>query len=261
MKVGRYHVLNRYHALILITALFALAVFTVLLVGSIPTVLTQITANSQNNKIIRCTDRSQGVVCLTFNAYGSDQNINDLNRVLSKYNVKATFFVTGDWAERHTDSALLLHKDGHKIMNLSDNTSGLTMLSKNKMIEKINRCGDIIQAITGERPSFFRSPDEEYNQKLIETLTELDMQPIGWDVASYDEKGLDEEGIVRRVTSLVASGSIVKLNVDGDNIVEALPSIITKLQNKGFKFITIPEMVYAENYKINNQGRQIFFKN
>ncbi|HPU58204.1 MAG TPA: polysaccharide deacetylase family protein [Candidatus Avimonas sp.] len=258
MKVSRYYVLNRNHALILLIVLFLFSAAVVALAGSIPAAWAAITSNPQEKRVIRCTDRSQGVVSLTFDAYSSDENIRDICRILAQHDVKATFFVTGSWASKYPESLELLHKNGHKIMNSSDSFSGLASLSKAKIMEKINRCSDIIQAVTGERPDYFRAPDGEYNDKVFEALAELKMLPIGWDVDSLDDDGMDDEGIVKRVTSLAVSGSIIKMSVDGDETVDALPDIITGLKAKGYQFITIPEMIYTEKYRINIQGRQVY---
>ena len=260
MKVGRYYVLNKYHALLAVAAVFALAAAVVALAGSIPAALASLTATPREKRVIRCTDRPDNVVCLTFDAYGSDDNISQICDILSEHGVRATFFVTGAWASRFSDSAALLHESGHSIMNSADNVSGLALLPKAKIIEKINRCGDIIEAVTGERPAFFRPPDGEYSESLFNALSEFEMLPVGWDVDSYDDKGLDKEGIVKRVTSLVSPGSIVRFNVDGENTVKALPDVLAKLKEKGFRFFTIPEMVYTENYMIDSQGRQVAIK-
>ena len=105
----------------------------------------------------------------------------------------------------------------------------------------------------------FSGSGREYSESL-NALSEFEMLPVGWDVDSYDDKGLDEEGIVKRVTSLVSPGSIVRFNVDGENTVKALPDVLVKLKEKGFRFFIVPEMVYTENYEIDSKGRQVAIK-
>jgi len=255
-----YQVLSRRNAVILLVALFSLSVLLGLFITKIPSVLTSITESNSKRMPVCSTDRSDNVVCLTFDAAGSNQSVKELVRLLSRSGVKATFFVTGDFADRCLDSIELLYKNGHEIMNASDDSTAMISLKKEKSIKRINRCGDVIQAMTGKRPTLFRPPGGEYDASLLETVCELDMLPVKWDVDSYDSMGLDPEGIEKRVTSLAASGSILRFSIDGEHTLEALPTVIQKLKGKGYFFIPVSNMVYREDYVINHEGRQISMK-
>lgn len=259
MKAAVYQVLNRRHVLILLVVLFTLAVLLAVLIISVPSLITSVSA-APDSMPICCTDRSERVVSLTFDTSGSNKNIRELAQILFRLGVKATFFITGDFADSFPESVQLLHNNGHEIMNMSDNISGLVSLQRGKAVKKINRCGDIIQAVTGNRPVLFRPPDGEYDQALLETVFELEMLPIKWDVDSHDKIGLDPQGIIKRVTSLAASGSIIRFNTDGDHTLEALPTVIETLRDRGYTFILVSDMVYTKDYAINRHGRQILME-
>ncbi len=102
--------------------------------------------------------------------------------ILGKYNVKATFFVVGDWVEKYPESVKALADAGHEIQNHSDSHPHMPELSVEKMTEEINACNDKIEAITGKRPTLLRPPYGDYNNTLIETLQGLNMHCIQWDV-------------------------------------------------------------------------------
>ena len=252
-----YRVINRRQAVLLLGLLFAAAVLLVLVVSAVPAVFTSYIIDSDNPSPICCTDRADHVICLTFDAARGNKSIDAIDELLKQYHIKATFFVTGEWAERCPDSMQRLLESGQEIMSASDHSAGLTSLLEDETINLINAGNDKIQAITGKRPVLFRSPDGKYDDNLLEALAMLEMMPIRWDVDSFDYTGLDEEGIIKRVVSQSASGSIIRFNADGKNTLDALPQSIEKLKEKGFRFIPVSEMVYQKNYSINRQGRQI----
>lgn len=250
MGLGSYHIFNKRQALLMLAAFFILSALSVLAVFSVPTAIRTIMLEEDAKLPINCTDRAGGVVSLTFDAYLSGERMGEICSVLSKSNVKATFFVTGELVERCTDSILELHRNGQEIMNASDQRLGLVSLRRQKIINRINGGCDMIQAVTGIRPALFRPSDGLYDETLLEAVKMLNIFPIGCDVDSFDIVGLDKEGIVKRVTSLASSGSIIRLNADGKHTLEALPGIIEKLKEKEYKFIPVSAMIYTDDYAL-----------
>lgn len=257
MMSGKYRVLSKRHVVIIMAILFLAGAFVVLLAAIIPFAYANMTAASHKKMPICCTDRSNKKVSLTFDVMQGNESTEKLIEILKEYHVSATFFVTGEWAERYPDSVKALYEAGHEIMNGSDTYPHMPTLTRSKMITQINACGDKIQAVTGVRPTLFRAPYGDYNNDLMEVLTSLKLTGIQWDVDSYDAKGLTADGIVKRVTSEVGSGSIVLFHSDGDHTSEALPLVIEKLQSEGYEFLPVSAMIYAKDYKLNYEGRQI----
>lgn len=254
---GKYRILTKRHVLAIMAILFLAGALVVLLAAVIPYAYANMTAASHKKLPICCTDRSNKKVSITFDVMQGDTSTDRLLEILKQYHVPATFFVTGEWAERYPDSLKALYDAGHEIMNGSDTYPHMPTLSRNKMIAQINTCSDKIQAVTGVRPTLFRAPYGDYDNDLMEVLASLKMTEIQWDVDSYDQKDLTADGIVKRVTSEVSSGSIVLFHNNGDHTVEALPRIIEKLQSEEYEFLPVSAMIYNENYTLNFEGRQI----
>ena len=82
------------------------------------------------------------------------------------------------------------------------------------------------------------------------------MIAVQWSVDSLDWKGLSAAQIADRVLAKVTDGSIILCHNNSDHIVEALPLILIGLENKGYKPVTMSELVYTENYSIDNNGIQ-----
>ncbi len=205
---------------------------------------------------IYCTDREDGCIALTFDAAWGDEDTPLLIEILARYNVRATFFVVGEWVDRCAESVKALHDAGHEVMNHSDTHPHMPQLSKEQMAAELNTCNDKIEAITGIRPTLHRAPYGDYSNDSLTAAEELGMYTIQWDVDSLDWKDLSADEITSRVVSRAGSGSIVLFHNAALHTPEALPSIIEALLAKGYHFCTVSEMIYTNNYTINHEGRQ-----
>ncbi len=261
VKQGRYRVLTGRHLYIAIVILLLAAIAIVLAAALIPYVYTAVTNAGSTPLPVCCTDRADNVISLTFDVTQGDRSTDKILSILNDYQVTATLFVTGEWADKYPDSVTALRQGGQEIMNGSDEYVRLSDTPRSHMIQQINTGADKLQALTGRRPTLFRAPYGEYSHELLETVKMLNMVAVGFDVDGFDDKGLSADLIIKRVVSQSTSGSIICLHMDGDHTVEALPKIIGQLKAKGFRFIPVSQMIYTDKYTLNWQGRQISSSN
>lgn len=195
-------------------------------------------------------------VCLTFDAAWGNEDTQQLIDILARYNIKATFFIVGEWVDKYPESVKALSDAGHSIQNHSDTHPHLTQLSREKVIQELENCNDKIEAITGVRPDLVRVPYGDYNNAVIEAADSINMYTIQWDVDSLDWKDLSADDIRSKVVKKVREGSIVLFHNAALHTPEALPMIIEDLINDGYEFVTVGELIYKENYTIDHEGRQ-----
>ena len=67
---------------------------------------------------------------------------------------------------------------------------------------------------------------------------------------------LSVDEMYTRVVNKAQNGSIVLFHNGVENTPEALDKILTKLEKDGYKFVTVSELIYWDNYEINHTGRQ-----
>ncbi len=206
---------------------------------------------------IYCVQKDSKVCSLSFDAAWGNEDTQQLIDILGKYNIKATFFVVGDWVDKYPESVKALHDAGHEVMNHSNTHAHMTKLSAEEIIADVNACSDKIESVTGVRPELFRPPYGEYDDKVVSTLREMGMYTIQWDVDSLDWKEISAAEITERVTSRVQEGSIVLFHNAAKHTPEALPGLIEKLIQQGYSFVPISELILRENYDIDHTGRQI----
>ena len=205
---------------------------------------------------IYCVQKDYKVVSLSFDAAWGNEDTQQLIDILGKYNVKATFFVVGEWVDKYPESVKALHDAGHEIMNHSSDHAHFNSLSTDEIITDLNACNDKIEAVTGVRPTLFRCPYGEYDDHVINATRSIGMEPIQWDVDSLDWKDLSAADITKRVTGKVCPGSIVLFHNAAKHTPEALPDIIEKLLQEGYSFVPISEIILKQEYTIDHTGRQ-----
>ncbi len=205
---------------------------------------------------IYSVETNEKKVALTFDAaWGSDKT-EKIIKTLSDAGVGATFFLVGFWTEQNADKVKLIDSAGFDIGTHSNTHPKMSSLSDFQMNNELKTSMDLITKITGKPVRFFRPPFGDYNDKLIEVAGNLKLKTIQWDVDSLDWKGLSANEILSRVKQNVKNGSIILFHNNSDHILEALPLVINYLKSNNFNMVKISELVYEENYHIDNNGLQ-----
>lgn len=206
---------------------------------------------------IYSVQRDYKTASLTFDAAWGNEDTQQLIDILAKYEVKATFFVVGDWARKYPESVKQLHDAGHEVMNHSDTHAHMPKLSRDEIMQDIQRCNDAVAEVTGVAPTLFRPPYGEYDDKLVSTLRGMGMYTIQWDVDSLDWKNPTPADMQKRVLSKVQPGSIVLFHNAAKNTPTALPGIIEGLQKDGYKLVPVTQIIHTGEFTIDHTGKQI----
>ena len=209
---------------------------------------------------IYCVQRDQKMVAISFDAAWGNEDTQQLIDILARYDVKATFFVVGEWVDKYPESVKALHDAGHEVMNHSNSHAHMSKLSREEIVADVEACNDKIEAVTGVRPTLIRPPYGEYDDNVITSIRSIGMEPIQWDVDSLDWKDLSAPEITKRVTSKVQPGSIVLFHNAALHTPEALPSILECLLQEGYTFVPISQIILpgqcGTDYTIDHTGRQ-----
>ncbi len=205
---------------------------------------------------VYCVQRDGKYVSLTFDAAWGNEDTQILIDTLAKYNVKATFFVVGEWVDKYPESVKALADAGHEVMNHSDAHPHMSRLSAREIVAEVEAANDKIEAVTGVRPTLFRCPYGEYDDNVIGTIQGLGMTAIQWNVDSLDWKELSAQEIYDRVSAKVEPGSIVLFHNAALNTPEALPSILEYLLSNGYTVVPVSQLLLEGDYYIDHTGRQ-----
>ena len=251
----RFLILRRRHLALLGAALVSVAI---LAAAGAPAAVTASAAARQLP--IYCVERDQKVCSISFDAAWGADNTEKILDVLDEYGVKATFFVVSAWAEQYPDTAKAIVERGHELMNHSSKHDHYNSLTAEQIVADVNKCNDVIEGLTGVRPTLIRCPFGEYDDHTIRAIRSTGMEPIQWDVDSLDWKGISASEITKRVTGKVGSGSIVLFHNAGEHTPEALPDVLQYLRREGYELVPISQILLEGEYTINHEGRQCAVK-
>ena len=196
------------------------------------------------------------VVAISFDAAWGADKTRKIVEILKEKNAKATFFLVGFWIDAYKDEVVYLADNGIEIGNHSKTHLHMSTLDAGQVKEEVDSVNVAVRTLTGVTPKVFRAPFGEYDDQLIGYVESAGMIPVQWDVDSLDWKGISAEEITSRVLGKVKNGSIILCHNNSDHILEALPTILDELTAQGYRFVTMSELLYSENYTIDAQGVQ-----
>ena len=196
------------------------------------------------------------VIAISFDAAWGADKTRKIVDTLKERNVKATFFLVGFWVDAYKSEVAYIADSGMEIGNHSKTHLHMNTIDGAKLAEEIEYVNTAVRTLTGVTPRVFRAPFGEYDDRLISAVENAGMIPVQWDVDSLDWKGISGEEIVSRVLGKVTNGSIILCHNNSDHILDALPTILDELTAKGYRFVTMSELLYSEDYTIDAQGVQ-----
>jgi len=194
-------------------------------------------------------------LALTFDVeYGNDKSEGILE-ILKEFDADATFFLTGQWAENYKGKARLISKN-FEVGTHSDTHPHLTRITYDECTADLKKSIEKIEGITGKSVTLFRAPYGEYNNKVISGAESLGLQTIQWDVDSFDWKHISSADITKRVLEKASRGSIVLFHSNSENILSFLPAVLQTFKDRGYAFKRVSDLIYKDNYKIDEKGTQ-----
>ena len=206
---------------------------------------------------IYSVETNEKKISISFDAAWGDQYTNDILDTLDSYNVKTTFFLVEFWADRYPEMVKKIYDKGHEIGNHSATHPKMSQLNEEQIIRELKKTEEKIEEISGYKTFLFRPPFGDYNDRLINVCRENGYYVIQWDVDSLDWKELGANQVVDRVTKNVKNGSIVLFHNNAKYVSEYLPLVLEKLKKEGYEIVPISELIYKDNFYMDNTGRQI----
>lgn len=204
---------------------------------------------------IYSVEREDNKIALTFDCAWGDEDVDAILAALDKYGARATFFVLGTWAEKYPEAIQKIKTAGHEIGNHSYNHADYTKLSGKEILADLEKCDAAIESITGEKPYLMRAPSGGYNDTVIQTVDKSGRVYIQWSVDGIDYGDALPQSIYDRSVTNTKAGDIILLHTGTKSTANILPKILEALECK-YEFAAVSELIYRDNYEIDNTGRQ-----
>lgn len=187
----------------------------------------------------------------------NDSDIDKIIEVLKSNNVKATFFMVGDWVEKYPEAVKKINQEGHEIGSHSDTHPHVNQLSSEENLEEIKTSSKKIEQITNKKVTLYRPPYGEYNNTVIKVANENSYIPIQWSLDTLDYTGITGNEMWNKIKDKISNGDIILMHNGTEHTADSLDMIIKNIKEKGFNLVTVSDLIYKENYSIDVNGKQI----
>ena len=223
-------------------------------VGNIKTIQTSATTKLLPIYNVRTEEKK---IAFTMNCAWNADDIDTILEILKNNDVHITFFMVGNWVDKYPEAVNKIFKAGHEIGSHSNTHPHVNNLSSEKNLEEINWSVSKIEKITGQKLHLYRAPYGEYNDTVIQTAQENGYYTIQWNLDTLDYEGLTGNEMWNRIKDKLQCGSIILSHNGTKHTAESLDMLIKNIKSQGFELVTVSELIYQDNYTINNNGTQI----
>jgi peptidoglycan/xylan/chitin deacetylase (PgdA/CDA1 family) len=196
-----------------------------------------------HKELIWTIPNSQNYVFLTFDDCKDEDLTFWVLDVLQKFNVKATFFCTGEYVEHNKLDKVILQK-GHSVGNHGYKHLNALKVSKAEYLSNVYKNNQLIDT------QLFRPPYGKISPAIIKHLKNS-FKIIMWDILTYDfDKNVTPAECLENVKKHAKSGSIIVFHPIAKarkNLLFTLPASLDFLLNKGFQPQAITTNLIAQN--------------
>jgi peptidoglycan-N-acetylglucosamine deacetylase len=178
--------------------------------------------------------------------------------LLAARHIKATFFVIGENVVEHPEIVARAAREGHEIGNHSWSHPNFAKMSQESVRSQLQRTDDAIKNATGKRPTLMRPPYGSITDREKHWIhDEFGYQIILWDVDPYDWRRPGPAVVRNRILKETRPGSIVLSHDIHPGTIEAMPSTLDALEAKGFKFVTVSELIRMATPQASHPSPQL----
>ena len=154
--------------------------------------------------------------------------------------MKATFFLIGENADKNPEIVKRMAEEGHLIGNHTYHHVELIKVSENEARLELADTSAVIVRITGKEPEYMRPPFGTWQRKLEQ---DIQMLPVLWTIDPLDWTTENQDEIVNKVVTEAEENDIILLHDCYKSSVEAGLRIVDILQEEGFVFVTVDELL------------------
>nr|WGD93049.1 polysaccharide deacetylase family sporulation protein PdaB [Bacillus subtilis] len=191
-------------------------------------------------------------ISLTFDISWGDERAEPILNTLKANGIKnATFFLSASWAERHPDTVARIVKDGHQIGSMGYAYKNYANLESDEIKKDMNRAQTAFEKLGVKDIQLLRPPTGQFNKNVLKVANQYNYTVVHYSVNSQDWTNPGVEKIIDNVTKQVSGGDIILLHASDSakQTEEALPDIIHQLKEKGFKNVTVGDLIANSDAK------------
>ena len=129
--------------------------------------------------------------------------------------------------------------EGHEVANHTYSHTYLNKVDAATIRKQVTACNDIIEQVTGVRPTIMRLPGGNKNSTVLQNVN---MPIILWNIDTLDWKTRNAQSTINAVVGHVHDGDIVLMHELYDATATATETIVPTLVGQGFQLVTVSEL-------------------
>lgn len=171
---------------------------------------------------------------------------------LDKRGIRATFFVVGYQVDNYPELIQRMEAEGHVVGNHSNGHKNLTRLSAAGIKSEMDACATKIEKLLGHKPEVMRCPGGNCNSRVLTYAKNAGVPITHWSVDTRDWESRNVDAILNTVFGggSVKDGSIILMHDIYETSVDAAIQMVDRLQQEGYTFVTMPELIYTQHKAI-----------
>ena len=196
------------------------------------------------------------LVAMTFDDGPTSEITPKLLDTLKETGAKATFFVVGAKAVEQPDLLRRMVAEGHEVGNHTYSHRNLELLPRSEVDREIMRAAVVFRTICSRRGDYFRPPGGHLGKHARQALTDYGMTCVTW---TFNCGTFEKASTVKYAEQVVGAArpGVILLMHNGEEVTsQALPAIIATLKERGYRFVTLTELLHAAK-KVNGTGRSL----
>jgi peptidoglycan-N-acetylglucosamine deacetylase len=144
-------------------------------------------------------------VALTFDDGPNDPYTRRLLDLLAHHQVRAIFFLVGNFVRLRPDVARAILQAGHLVGNHTMSHPSLMWERPSRVREELAGCNALLEDVTGQAVHYFRPPFGARRPDVLRTAVDLGLKPVMWNVTAHDWDATDPVTLAARVQRIVRS--------------------------------------------------------
>ena len=187
------------------------------------------------------------VLYLTFDAGYENGHTEAILDTLKKHNVKAAFFLVGNYLQKNADLVRRMVSEGHIVGNHTMHHPDMSAITDKETFQKeLADLEKLFTDITGkELPKYYRPPQGIYSEENLKLAKELGYKTVFWSLAYKDwdnDKQPDIEYAKGKLLPRTHNGAVILLHSTSKTNADALDELLTQWKSKGYRFETIDKL-------------------
>ena len=205
------------------------------------------TARLKQYDAVYMGDPAKKVIYLTFDAGYENGSTEKIMDALKKHNVKAAFFLVGNYIEKNADLVRRMVEEGHIVGNHTMHHPDMSKISDRAAFEKeLSELEGLYRQITGqEMPKYYRPPQGNYSEENLEMAKALGYRTVFWSLAYVDWNNDSQptaEQAYSKLLPRIHNGAVVLLHSTSRTNAEILDDLLTKWEDMGYTFGTVDQL-------------------